>query len=151
MDLLDRAEVLAGDADRTDLLGRLRHARRRLHDPHVRVLVVGELKQGKSQLVNALVNAPVCPVDDDISTSVPTVVRHAETTSVTLVRDNGPDSDQPPERTDVPVSRLAEFVSEAGNPDNRAKLTYAEVCLPRKLLAGGLVLVDTPGVGGLGS
>ena len=46
----------------------------------MRVLVVGEFKQGKSQLVNALVNAPVCPVDDDIATAVPTVVRHAETT-----------------------------------------------------------------------
>ena len=45
----------------------------------MRVLVVGEFKQGKSQLVNSLVSAPVCPVDDDIATSVPTVVRHADT------------------------------------------------------------------------
>lgn len=30
-------------------------------------------------------------------------------------------------------------------------MTSVEVTLPRKLLAGGLVLVDTPGVGGLGS
>ena len=42
-------------------------------------------------------------------------------------------------------------MSEAGNPGNRAGLSYAEVGLPRKLLGGGLVLVDTPGVGGLGS
>src|SRR3954454_18034635 len=74
MDLLDRAEVLTSDADRPDLLSRLRQARRRVQDPHVRVLVVGELKQGKSQLINALVNAPVCPVDDDVATSVTTVV-----------------------------------------------------------------------------
>ncbi len=30
-------------------------------------------------------------------------------------------------------------------------LSYAEIGLPRKILEGGLVLVDTPGVGGLGS
>ena len=32
-----------------------------------------------------------------------------------------------------------------------ARVTGVEVRLPRKMLAGGLVLVDTPGVGGLGS
>nr|WP_211177350.1 dynamin family protein [Pseudonocardia acidicola] len=138
--------------ERPDLGARLQQTRRRLADPNVRVLIVGEFKQGKSQLVNALVNAPVCPVDDDISTAVPTVVRHGETTSVTLVREPGSESDErPPERTVVPIGRLAEYVSEAGNPGNRANLSYAEVSLPRKLLAGGLVLVDTPGVGGLGS
>ena len=36
----------------------------RLHDERIRVLVVGEFKQGKSSLVNALVSAPVCPVFD---------------------------------------------------------------------------------------
>ena len=40
------------------------------------MLVVGEFKQGKSQLINALVNAPVCPVDDDVATAVPTEVSY---------------------------------------------------------------------------
>lgn len=55
------------------------------------------------------------------------------------------------ERTVVGLDQLAEHVSEAGNPGNRARLTRAEVTLPRKLLQSGLALVDTPGVGGLGS
>ena len=74
---------------RPDLTARLGRSKERLADPAVRVLVVGEFKQGKSQLVNSLVSAPVCPVDDDIATSVVTVVRHAETASVALVRDVG--------------------------------------------------------------
>ena len=53
-------------------------ARARLLDDRVRVLVVGEFKQGKSLLVNGLVGAPVCPMFDDVATAVPTVVRHAE-------------------------------------------------------------------------
>ncbi|MFC5996039.1 dynamin family protein [Pseudonocardia hispaniensis] len=150
VDLVDLALKATTAYQRPDLGARLQLTRKRLADPNVRVLIVGEFKQGKSQLVNALVNAPVCPVDDDISTAVPTVVRHAETTSVTLVRESA-DDDRPPERTEVPIGQLAEYVSEAGNPANRAGLSYAEVGLPRKLLAGGLVLVDTPGVGGLGS
>jgi hypothetical protein len=56
---------------------RLRQARARLLDDQVRVLVVGEFKQGKSMLVNSLVSAPVCPVFDDIATAVSTVVRYA--------------------------------------------------------------------------
>lgn len=149
VDLVDLALKATAAYQRPDLAARLTHTRTRLVDPDVRVLVVGEFKQGKSQLVNALVNAPVCPVDDDVSTAVPTVVKHAETTTVTLVREGA--GDGPAERTEVPAARLAEYVSEAGNPGNRAALSYAEVGLPRKLLAGGLVLVDTPGVGGLGS
>jgi len=138
---------------RPDLAARARQALQRLHNPRVRVLIVGEFKQGKSMLVNALLNAPICPIDDDISTSVPTVVRYAETPSVTLVRAariSGED-DEREERTQVPVEKLADYVSEAGNPGNHAGLKYAEVGVPRHILADGLELVDTPGVGGLGS
>jgi hypothetical protein len=150
VDLVDLALKATTAYQRPDLGGRLLATRRRLVDPDVRVLIVGEFKQGKSQLVNALVNAPVCPVDDDVATAVPTVVKHAETTSAVLVRVSA-NEDDPPERTSIPAEKLAEHVSEAGNPGNRSRLSYAEVGLPRKILAGGLVLVDTPGVGGLAS
>jgi hypothetical protein len=149
VDLVDLALKATTAYERPDLGGRLLQTRKRLADPDVRVLIVGEFKQGKSQLVNALVNAPVCPVDDDIATAVPTVVKYAETTAAALVREGGPDGS--PERTEVPAGELVQHVSEAGNPGNKAMLSYAEVGLPRKLLSGGLVLVDTPGVGGLGS
>jgi hypothetical protein len=132
---------------------RARQALRRLHNPRVRVLVVGEFKQGKSMLVNALVNAPICPIDDDISTSVPTVVRYAHHPSATLVRGawGSGDADEREERYQVPIEQLASHVSEADNPGNRAGLKYAEAGIPRDILADGLELVDTPGVGGLGS
>ena len=141
--------------ERPDLAVRAQQALQRLHHPRVRVLVVGEFKQGKSMLVNALVNAPICPIDDDISTSVPTVVRYEDHPSVTLVRSapSGVPSgdDEREERSEVPIEHLARYVSEAGNPGNRSGLKYAEVGIPRHLLADGLELVDTPGVGGLGS
>jgi hypothetical protein len=138
---------------RPDLAARARQALQRLHNPRVRVLVVGEFKQGKSMLVNALVNAPICPIDDDISTSVPTVVRYAANPSATLVRGSAArgEGDEREERIQVPIEELAEHVSEAGNPGNHADLKYAEVGIPRRILADGPELVDTPGVGGLGS
>lgn len=138
---------------RPDLAVRARQALQRLHNPRVRILVVGEFKQGKSMLVNALVNASICPIDDDISTSVPTVVRYAHHPSATLVRGarGGGDADGREERFQVPIEQLAGHVSEAGNPGNHAGLKYAEAGIPRDILADGLELVDTPGVGGLGS
>ena len=147
VDIALRATTAYG---RPDLGERLREIRRRLGDPTVRVLVVGEFKQGKSQLVNALVSAQVCPVDDDIATAVPTVVRHARTASATLVRETEAGGEGP-ERVDVPLAALAEHVAEGRHRSTDRRLLYAEVGIPRKLLAGGLVLVDTPGVGGLGS
>src|SRR6201986_2700446 len=138
---------------RPDLAVRARQALQRLHNPRVRVLVVGEFKQGKSMLVNALVNAPICPIDDDISTSVPTVVRFAPQPSATVVRGawGGGDADEREERFEVPIDQLVRHVSEAGNPGNHAGLKYAEAGIPRDILADGLELVDTPGVGGLAS
>ncbi|MGH8929366.1 MAG: dynamin family protein [Egibacteraceae bacterium] len=153
--VVDLALKAARAYDRPDLHARLHQARQRLVDPAVRVLVVGEFKQGKSLLVNALVNAPVCPVDDDIATAVPTAVRYADEPTVSLVRSGDEpvtgSSWSPPVTTSVPIAQLADYVSEAGNPGNQRRLRYAEVGLPRKLLRQGLVLVDTPGVGGLGS
>ncbi|MGQ0575087.1 MAG: dynamin family protein [Pseudonocardia sp.] len=144
---VDLALAALADHDRPDLVARLRAARARLLDDHVRVLVVGEFKQGKSMLVNGLVGAPVCPTFDDVATAVPTVVRHADAVTLTLVR-NTPDG---AERIVVPAEQLADHVTEQGNPGNRAGWSHAEIAVPRPFLAGGLELVDTPGVGGLSS
>lgn len=154
LDLLDLAMQATEAYGRPDLTARLTATRRRVSDPDVRVLVVGEFKQGKSALVNALVAADICPVDDDISTAVTTVVKYtAGQPSVTVVRERSAtgEGETREERTDVPVEDLRRYVSEAGNPGNRENVSYVEVRVPRRVLAQGLVVVDTPGVGGLGS
>jgi hypothetical protein len=142
--VVDGARAAVARHDRPDLDARLAAARDRVLGDRTRVLVVGEFKQGKSLLVNGLVGAPVCPSLDDVATAVPTVVRHAETVSTTLVRPGG-------ERVDVPPDDLADHVCEQGNPGNREGWDHAEVGIPRAFLAGGLEIVDTPGVGGLSS
>lgn len=152
--VVDLALGAVAGHDRPDLEARLRTARGRLLDDHVRVLVVGEFKQGKSMLVNGLVGAPVCPVFDDVATAVPTVVHHADTVTLTLVRTLPPAEEGGPRRVErvvVPVDELADHVTEQGNPGNREGWSHVEVAVPRPVLAGGLQLVDTPGVGGLTS
>ncbi|MDI3194340.1 dynamin family protein [Pseudarthrobacter sp. AL07] len=152
--LVEQGIELVGTGDRADLRKRLDHTLRRLKDPSIRVIVVGEFKQGKSKLINALVNAPVCPVDDDIATSVPTLVRHGDPASAAILLPTAgtePGDEAGLERQPINIADLAAYVSERGNPGNVKKLVAAEVFLPRKVLAGGLTVIDSPGVGGLGS
>ena len=127
-----------------------------MDDPSLHVLVVGEFKQGKSSLVNALVGRAVCPVDDDIATAVPTVLRHAPDPQAAVLY-------QPPEPTDpaeppgdpiresVPIDSVAAFVTEEVKPEGDRSVHSVELAMPAEVLEAGLVLVDTPGVGGLGS
>ena len=143
---LDRARDLALEAGRTDLAERLDGNRARLVGRNVPVAVVGEFKQGKSSLVNALLRTDVCPVDADIVTAVPTIVRYGRRPAV-VAHIAGPDGTVAT-RAKVPFERLREYVTR-DDPDE--KLRAVEVQLNRRLLASGLSFVDTPGVGGLDS
>lgn len=153
--LVDQGIALAGSGDRADLRRRLEQTKDRLLDPSIRVIVVGEFKQGKSQLVNALVNAPVCPVDDDIATAVPTSIRFGRQASAFVVsqRSSGGsiEAGGPVEREAVQIAELPRYVSESAESEQGRHLTSAEVTLPRKLLQSGLTIIDSPGVGGLSS
>ncbi|GAA4946586.1 dynamin family protein [Actinoplanes utahensis] len=129
--------------DRPDAAARLTAAKRALADPVLHVVVAGEFKQGKSSLVNALVGANICTVDDDVATAVPTYVRHGAKPEAALLYEPG-------RRESIPVADVRRHVLENGAP-SREKPSGVEIRIPRKILAGGMVLVDTPGVGGLGS
>jgi hypothetical protein len=153
VDVLDVCIQAATAYQREDLRERLELTRRRLVDPSFHTLVVGEFKQGKSSLINALLGVDVCPVDDDVATAVPTMLRWSETPSA-VVRLNPPadtPADEPGLVETVPVDQIASYVSEAGNPGNERDVQSVEIGMPSDLLRTGLVFVDTPGVGGLGS
>lgn len=155
VDVVRGVGELAASTGRTDLAERLDQTQARLRDPGVRVIVVGEFKQGKSKLINALVAAPVCPVDDDVATSVPMSVGYADAPAAWVLQkqEAAPSRSQKTaiERVPIAMEDLAQYVSEHGNPANEQGVVSAEVVLPREILRGGLQLVDSPGVGGLDS
>ena len=72
-------------ANRPDLADRLDFWLGRLQRPQVRIVVIGPFKQGKSTLVNTLVGAPICPVDDIHMTAVPTFIEYGASPEATLV------------------------------------------------------------------
>lgn len=134
---------------RGDLAARVERSRASLADPTIHMVVAGEFKRGKSSLVNALLGATACPVDDDVATAVPTYVRHGAQPHASLLFEG-----DPPRRQEIAMDDVRAHVLEAGRrppADGDERVIGVEVGLPRQLLAGGLVVVDTPGVGGLGS
>jgi hypothetical protein len=143
--LVDDVARLARDRGRADLATRLGDARDRVARTEVVVCVVGEFKQGKSALINALLGEPVCPVDDDLATIAVTVVRYGESPSAT-VRRRGPDG---PVTEPIPPAEIADWVTERSNPDNRRNVELVELAIPNPYLREGITLIDTPGVGGL--
>jgi len=114
-----------------------------------RVAVVGERKRGKSTLVNALVDHhDLLPRDVDVATNtyievisprrlglpaVPAARVHLQSGAV----------------VDADISELGRWASEQSNPQNTRRVAYVQVLLPHPLLDAGLVLLDTPGLGGL--
>jgi hypothetical protein len=138
---------IAAQVGRTEVADRLRAAAARTARATTIVCVVGEFKQGKSSLVNALVGADVCPVDDDLATATITLLTYAEQPSARIRRRDG-------ERTvvePIPLDALREVVTEAGNPGNERRIERAEIFVPAPLLKDGVAIVDTPGMGGLGA
>ena len=134
--------------NRPDLAARLTAARRTLQDPAIHIVVAGDFKQGKSSLVNSLLGITVCPVDDDIATAIPTYLRYGPEFKAELLHEG-----DPPRRDPIDVADIRKYVVEhpAPNGTNGARPAGVVVQVPRKILAAGLVIVDTPGVGGLNS
>ena len=85
VELIDHTRKIAETNRRDDLVERLEKARERIGDPQIRVVIAGQLKQGKSQLLNSLLNMPVARVGDDESTVLTTVVLYSEQPAARLV------------------------------------------------------------------
>jgi replication fork clamp-binding protein CrfC len=146
VELIDHTARIADTNNREDLAGRLAVARDRIADPQIRVVIAGQLKQGKSQLVNSLLNMPVARVGDDESTVLTTVVLHGEQPAAQIVvASAGGDV----EAIEIPTADINKDLRRAPQAGGREVLRV-EVIAPSPLLQGGLVFIDTPGVGGHG-
>ncbi|CAN0253568.1 unnamed protein product, partial [Phaeothamnion confervicola] len=149
--ILELVKVLQQQG-RTDLAQRANIAAARLRRPSTIVCVVGEFKQGKSSLINALLGQAVCPVDDDLATSAITLVRFGDQPGAVVRRKPGSgNAADKPLMEPIAIANVHDWVSEAGNPGNEKGVERVEISVPSPLLKQGLVIVDTPGMGGLGA
>jgi GTP-binding protein EngB required for normal cell division len=131
--ICDEAGALEVAADARALAGRV--ARGLFH-----LAVVGQFKRGKSTLVNALIGEALLPVGIVPVTAIVTIVRYAPHRAA-FVRLRGGTW------REIDPTGIAAYVAEHGNPENEKGVEVVEAHVPSPLLASGMCLVDTPGLG----
>jgi hypothetical protein len=111
-----------------------------------RLIVMGEIKKGKSSFINALTGIrDLVPVHSDVATSTIYKIHYGKELRYTVYFEPSAGRDR------LPISKdeIASYGTEDGNPDNRKGVDFIRVEAPSPILHNGLVIVDTPGVGGL--
>ena len=119
---------------------RLQELQGRLAAGRFHLAVLGQFKRGKSSLLNALLGEPFLPTAVVPLTAIPTLLTYGPERAVEVVFQDG-------RVTAVPPSALEQYVTETGNPGNTLGVVRVDVRHPARLLAQGVVLIDTPGIG----
>lgn len=119
-----------------------------LKHPSYDIVVCGEVKKGKSSLLNAIIGQRILPVDTNIATSQVFRISNNKTESFSLVFTDG---------TSRPISReqLSTFGSQVDAEQNGVAdfdgriLSHIQVNTPTQFLPEHVNLVDTPGLGAI--
>ncbi len=131
---------VAGEREAAGIVAEARRARRLLGEGRFNVAVLGQFKRGKSTLINALLGQPLLPTDVAPLASTITIVEYGEEPTARVLFADG-------RRQFIAMNAIGDYVCEEMNPGNAMGLEAVVVTLPLPLLAGGVRLVDTPGVG----
>ena len=119
--------------------GEVRQLVARINEGRFFVACVGQFKRGKSTLLNALVGEEILPTGVVPVTTVPTVLRYGEQKAARVLIESKWKTIRPED--------LPQYVSGELNPENKKRVEAVEGFLPSPLLASGMCLVDTPGIG----
>jgi predicted GTPase/outer membrane lipoprotein SlyB len=110
------------------------------------VVVCGEFKQGKTSLISALLREPrLLPIDTDIATAAVTRIAWGERERIVAYVEDGGAT----EAVELGRDQLREYIVQINNENGARRVRLVDIALPNALLAGGLVIVDTPGIGGI--
>ncbi|NEQ53469.1 MAG: dynamin, partial [Leptolyngbya sp. SIO3F4] len=111
-----------------------------------RIVVLGEMKRGKSTLINALIGETLLPSDVNPCTALLSLLRHGPERQVTLHFNDG----RSPKTIDFDTFRNDYTIDpdEARQLETNAfpDISHVVIEYPAPLLASGLEIVDTPGL-----
>lgn len=146
----NRFKRIATDVDRKERIAELAPSIDRFHLGLFRLVVMGEIKKGKSSFINALLGEKnLLPTLSDVATSTVFKVIYGPQKKIKVFFQMDIDTGRRQEPLEIEPHRLPEFGTESGNPRNQKGVDFIGVEIPNALLKEGIVLVDTPGVGGL--
>jgi GTPase SAR1 family protein len=160
-ELAQRLGALAHELGHDDLAHAIADdAKRRLDDGRVRVVVLGEIKHGKSTLINALLGGPLLPVGVTPTTGAVVAIRvdperESARTGTFMLRADGSREPLARERFDalargrkVPLEQAANSGPESGPPqpsEEDALEGTPELLVEPERLPTTIELIDTPG------
>ena len=119
----------------------------RLAEGRFHLAVLGQVKRGKSTLLNAMLGEEILPSSVIPLTAIPTFIRFGEERMLRVQYQNKQADTvmkgDPPSWLNKQVTR---FVSEISNPKNEKGILQVEISHPAPILRD-VVLIDTPGIG----
>lgn len=149
LSVMDKIEELSSESDKLPpIAGTFTAAREMMENPSFDVVVCGEVKKGKSSLLNAIVGENILPVNVEIATSQVFRIMNSSYESYYLVFTDGT-------KKSISREKLSKYGSQVdaelyGEPIfQNHTLAYIEVNMPIQFLPQGVNLVDTPGLGAM--
>ncbi len=143
----NRVHALLGTWDRADLGARITAEAEQWNRQQLVVVACGDIKRGKSSLLNAILDrTQLLPVDSDVATSVHLVIRYGNEFGIVVTRIG---ADGEPTQETAGIEDLIDVASMRGDPARREGVTAVDIVVDHPVLERGIVLIDTPGVGGM--
>jgi GTP-binding protein EngB required for normal cell division len=141
-ELLRRLDRIATELELAEFRAPLLHLVEKAESREFEIAVFGRVSSGKSSLLNHILGVDVLPVGVNPITTVPVRLFFGAEPRLEVSFAGG-------QRTQGALSELERYASEERNPGNELGVIRLAVELPSPRLEGGLVLVDTPGLGAL--
>ena len=116
-------------------------------DNSTSILFCGEFKRGKSSLINAIIGDEICPTDIGIATAVVTRIMYGQTKKVVRYYGNLLEGENALKKEEIAWDDIQKYT--VGDVIEIGSTVQMDLYYPSEFLKEGLVVIDTPGIGGL--
>ena len=109
-----------------------------------RIVVVGEVKKGKSSFINALLGDPdLLPTSSDVATSTVYKLMYGTSKKIKVfTRADTEDAAATQAPIEISEDQLKEYGTEDGNPNNKKNVDFIGIQVPHPLLKSGVAIID---------
>lgn len=116
-------------------------------DNSTSILFCGEFKRGKSSLINAIIGDEICPTDIGIATAVVTRIMYGQTKKAVRYYGNLLQGENALKKEEIAWDDIQKYT--VGDVIEIGSTVQMDLYYPSEFLKEGLVVIDTPGIGGL--
>ncbi len=130
---------VAGNNNYRDIKKRLNEYLKKIEDDKFIITVIGEIKRGKSTLINTLIGEDILPTDVIPTTATINLIKYGTEPKITIRKSDNSTQTLPFNKKEMEkYTGLVDFDPKT--------IKYIEIEYPKEFLQNGILLVDTPGV-----